>query len=103
MGDAGDVARVVTTIRHPRRGNPVPRSRCDVPRSGGNQLPDAVHQAGPAPEEHAGRIAGLGLLGRLRDLELWEQLSRRGDRKTTRLNSSHLGISYAVLCLIKIN
>src|ERR1035438_10739764 len=29
------------------------------------------------------------------------QLSRRADRKSTRLNSSHLGISYAVFCLKK--
>src|SRR5258705_10192807 len=28
-------------------------------------------------------------------------LGRRGDRKSTRLNSSHLGISYAVFCLKK--
>src|SRR5258705_9925063 len=27
----------------------------------------------------------------------------RGDRKSTRLNSSHLGISYAVFCLKKKN
>src|SRR5437899_8158442 len=27
--------------------------------------------------------------------------ARRGDRKSTRLNSSHLGISYAVFCLKK--
>src|SRR5205814_7241246 len=29
------------------------------------------------------------------------RLSRRRDRKSTRLNSSHLGISYAVFCLKK--
>src|SRR5438045_5438153 len=29
--------------------------------------------------------------------------SREGDRKSTRLNSSHLGISYAVFCLKKKN
>src|SRR5256885_4313214 len=29
--------------------------------------------------------------------------SRRGDRKSTRLNSSHLVISYAVFCLKKKN
>src|SRR5258705_4275196 len=28
-------------------------------------------------------------------------LPREGDRKSTRLNSSHLGISYAVFCLKK--
>src|SRR5205814_6608928 len=33
------------------------------------------------------------------DLQLC--LSLRGDRKSTRLNSSHLGISYAVFCLKK--
>src|SRR5258705_3294644 len=34
---------------------------------------------------------------------LQEQLRvRRGDRKSTRLNSSHLGISYAGFCLKKI-
>src|ERR1035438_1727264 len=30
-----------------------------------------------------------------------ETLSARRDRKSTRLNSSHLGISYAVFCLIR--
>src|SRR5256885_12355719 len=30
-----------------------------------------------------------------------DQASRRGDRKSTRLNSSHLVISYAVFCLKK--
>src|SRR5437899_8078125 len=29
------------------------------------------------------------------------RLTRRTDRKSTRLNSSHLGISYAVFCLKK--
>src|SRR5699024_12195913 len=29
--------------------------------------------------------------------------SSRGDRKSTRLNSSHVSISYAVFCLKKIN
>src|SRR5258705_6390286 len=30
-----------------------------------------------------------------------EHIGRRPDRKSTRLNSSHLGISYAVFCLKK--
>src|SRR5258705_3486091 len=33
----------------------------------------------------------------------FERLPRKGDRKSTRLNSSHLGISYAVFCLKKKN
>src|SRR5438045_7967223 len=36
--------------------------------------------------------------GRARQTPEWE---RRRDRKSTRLNSSHLGISYAVFCLKK--
>src|SRR5262245_64076563 len=33
--------------------------------------------------------------------DLMEAMARSGDRKSTRLNSSHLGISYAVFCLKK--
>src|SRR5262245_65052271 len=33
----------------------------------------------------------------------WRHLGERIDRKSTRLNSSHLGISYAVFCLKKKN
>src|ERR1039458_10496585 len=53
---------------------------------------------GPAdgPEAATGRGAGQVLHER----ELGEIL-RQGDRKSTRLNSSHLGISYAVFCLKK--
>src|SRR5258705_925425 len=36
---------------------------------------------------------------RKREVPLWTP--RSGDRKSTRLNSSHLGISYAVFCLKK--
>src|SRR5215472_19026147 len=39
------------------------------------------------------------------DLGLWKdaQIEPLQDRKSTRLNSSHLGISYAVFCLKKKN
>src|ERR1035441_10761057 len=33
----------------------------------------------------------------------WSVVTFLGDRKSTRLNSSHLGISYAVFCLKKNN
>src|SRR5256885_13228563 len=39
----------------------------------------------------------------LRESELAEHRCRNGDRKSTRLNSSHLVISYAVFCLKKKN
>src|SRR5437899_7674898 len=35
------------------------------------------------------------------DLHLLLHVGSRSDRKSTRLNSSHLGISYAVFCLKK--
>src|SRR5438309_7962598 len=40
--------------------------------------------------------AGLALL-----LTVHREITRRGDRKSTRLNSSHSSISYAVFCLKK--
>src|SRR5437899_10186957 len=39
----------------------------------------------------------LGIFG----LRLLDRLGHLADRKSTRLNSSHLGISYAVFCLKK--
>src|SRR5438477_9083002 len=32
---------------------------------------------------------------------IWQEANRRKDRKSTRLNSSHMSISYAVFCLKK--
>src|ERR1035441_10757104 len=43
-------------------------------------------------------IATRGGLSRYRDGE-FHTFTREEDRKSTRLNSSHLGISYAVFCL----
>src|SRR5947199_5441225 len=37
----------------------------------------------------------------VKDPELHQHRQQAGDRKSTRLNSSHLGISYAVFCLKK--
>src|SRR5437899_7507093 len=43
-------------------------------------------------------VCGLLLSGAL---QCWVYARFGGDRKSTRLNSSHLGISYAVFCLKK--
>src|SRR5690625_5552124 len=43
---------------------------------------------------------GGGLVGQV---ELLELLAVQADRKSTRLNSSHVAISYAVFCLKKKN
>src|SRR5207253_10858690 len=48
-------------------------------------------------KERTGRLDFLDLLIRARDL----LIQSRRDRKSTRLNSSHVAISYAVFCLKK--
>src|SRR3712207_8320676 len=52
------------------------------------------HRAGRGNEQGADRLAGDEVLGIAVSL---------GDRKSTRLNSSHANISYAVFCLKKKN
>src|SRR5262245_64696732 len=47
------------------------------------------------------RRAGGPVVGDLHDVRVLEPLGGARDRKSTRLNSSHLGISYAVFCLKK--
>src|SRR5437899_7546026 len=54
-------------------------------------ISDLRHPHGPAPRGE-GADAGRGVFVRAGPV---------GDRKSTRLNSSHLGISYAVFCLKK--
>src|SRR2546426_7655779 len=51
-------------------------------------LGDAAHQLGVIPAGHAGHARQAGVVVQV-------------DRKSTRLNSSHLVISYAVFCLKK--
>src|SRR5256885_8649009 len=47
------------------------------------------------------RLQGQVQLGGLVEQALFQQPVEHGDRKSTRLNSSHLVISYAVFCLKK--
>src|SRR5690625_5524086 len=55
-----------------------------------------THQQQPRPAP-AGQTSTTGARSRL-----WEQdRHHQGDRKSTRLNSSHVAISYAVFCLKK--
>src|SRR3712207_8155546 len=58
------------------------------------------HEVGRDAHDLVVRVVGLLLLGR-RGRRLL--LRERGDRKSTRLNSSHANISYAVFCLKKIH
>src|SRR2546426_4170892 len=51
-------------------------------------------------ERVRGDVLGMGRAAAL-ERRAWERLLERLDRKSTRLNSSHLVISYAVFCLKK--
>src|SRR5262245_64681470 len=64
----------------------------------GDATPDLVRSV----LEEAGKFAGgvLAPLNRIGD-EQGARLENGVDRKSTRLNSSHLGSSYAVFCLKK--
>src|SRR5256885_11750081 len=65
-----------------------PARRLDAPGHGGRRMRRQPGQAGQ------GLVADGAVRG---------GRSQRGDRKSTRLNSSHLVISYAVFCLKKKN
>src|SRR5438034_6517841 len=60
---------------------------------------------GGAPYQHLERpVRSLELMSRvLERLHLLQHVRAGGDRKSTRLNSSHTVISYAVFCLKKKN
>src|SRR5256885_7546761 len=73
----------VVVLHHRQR----PASIEDLPRQDG----EVLVQRGAAILEHR----------RQRDLPSLRERRERGDRKSTRLNSSHLVISYAVFCLKK--
>src|SRR5690242_20977566 len=88
-------------IRRPPRSTLFPyttlfRSRCF----------DHVHRRGVGGGFRAACFAENGFHFRKRFDELIRRLqnfARFGDRKSTRLNSSHMSISYAVFCLKKKN
>src|SRR5256885_13121500 len=79
-------------IRRPPRSTLFPYTTLFRSRRRGEQLPARAraleHRVGTGAH---GRLDG-GVLGRR---------GRQSDRKSTRLNSSHLVISYAVFCLKK--
>src|SRR3712207_7224125 len=66
---------------------------------------ERVHQPGVAADRHDVDVAaGLAAAPEAADrheLDAGRPLTQPGDRKSTRLNSSHANISYAVFCLKK--
>src|SRR5205807_6321104 len=90
--------------------------RADVPRRGpgpGDPVRDHLERHGRGRDHRdasAARAHGAGAPPRRHRAHVWRRprkvasaLSARRDRKSTRLNSSHLVISYAVFCLKKKN
>src|SRR3712207_9174545 len=67
-------------------------------------LPISTRQATRgSPKSLGGSTSGVRLVGRPPRSQVVEVPSEREDRKSTRLNSSHANISYAVFCLKKKN
>src|SRR3712207_8495601 len=85
-------------IRRPPRSTLFPYTTLFRSRVGGI----ARGQGRPQPPRAGARLPGLAVVRppRVRPL-LGEGRRARQDRKSTRLNSSHANISYAVFCLKK--
>src|SRR5699024_11826272 len=72
-----------------------------LPISGLRRDPDHLHARGQGPENPASR-RGYLLDNQQQYRQIYsDALLRRQDRKSTRLNSSYVSISYAVFCLKK--
>src|SRR5699024_12355205 len=86
-----------TLFRSPAGGG---RRRVELRR---HRVPRKVlAQSGPCPAGRGGVLAHLGAVPP--PPAAGEAAHRGGDRKSTRLNSSHVSISYAVSCLnVKIS
>src|SRR5690349_24223862 len=84
-------------LRRPPRSTLFPyttlfRSGCVLQsRGGAGRVHDLDRTAGVVPRDRHDRAVRIGDAGR----------TTSGDRKSTRLNSSHVEISYAVFCLKK--
>src|SRR3712207_7705002 len=83
-------------IRRPPRSTLFPYTTLFRSRPLPRQTSDAADAASPGPCESQVRV---GLSGDILPVDVL----RGGDRKSTRLNSSHANISYAVFCLKKKN
>src|SRR5439155_17520031 len=88
-------------MRSPCLGGDVPEDRSDVPVAV-EQYPEDDESQGEAraPHRRARAERGREREDRARDHQPADQVVQE-DRKSTRLNSSHVAISYAVFCLKK--
>src|SRR3712207_7466705 len=84
-------------IRRPPRSTLFPYTTLfrSAARDGPDDVPGEPRRARRAVDRRAARVAGV--------VHPHDQRVRAADRKSTRLNSSHANISYAVFCLKKKN
>src|SRR5258705_3088142 len=85
-------------IRRPPRSTLFPYTTLFRSEEGPEGRGRALHTAPQVKRGGAGRVPAAEQAPRPRGA-----CAVRADRKSTRLNSSHLGISYAVFCLKKKN
>ena len=83
---------IVVPLRRKQKGETVARFRADKL---GEYLP-LRRRAQRWADDNMARLRGM-------DPDVPDDLNDRADRKSTRLNSSHVVISYAVFCLKKKN
>src|SRR2546427_8924906 len=91
-------------IRRPPRSTLFPYTtlfRSPQRRGGGERRDVAAHRGRGVPRAGGRRDPGAGAgTGHNEQCDVWRD-GGGGDRKSTRLNSSHSQISYAVFCLKK--
>src|SRR2546430_6871703 len=90
-------------IRRPPRSTLFPYTtlfRSSLPLKGGDVI-TSIGGRKPANPSHAMRILRSYETGETVSIEILRKQKRMRDRKSTRLNSSHSQISYAVFCLKK--
>src|SRR3712207_8045031 len=89
-------------IRRPPRSTLFPYTTLFRSPAGGRTRPGAPAHAGGDEQPRPGPLEESGLgIRRRRVLRPAFETDRPRDRKSTRLNSSHANISYAVFCLKK--
>src|SRR3989442_4309456 len=93
-------AGIVLQAREERAGL---AARIPSQREAGGEGPGPFLQALDAEELGAERLLGFQAAAAPEEAKQRPQGGSQGDRKSTRLNSSHVRISYAVFCLKKKN
>src|SRR5439155_25134213 len=65
------------------------------------RIPSTTFEEGALADHLANRMSDIGLDVEMMEVTHWAKPGKTTDRKSTRLNSSHVAISYAVFCLKK--